>query len=146
MFFSSSIKYIFFWMSVPSSVMAFIAKSFKCSAWVGPRTPICFSRALSTRILNLKSFSTESKKKQKRNKILKKVKTNLFFLIVQQWSKIMGHQKKDAWKLKTKHTYLFQYKLLYRNETGTKHHGLLSTSVWCFKIFLRGSCTWGVSV
>ena len=30
---------------------------------------------------------------------------------------------------KTKHPYLFQYKLLYRNETGTNHHGLLSTSV-----------------
>ena len=30
---------------------------------------------------------------------------------------------------KTKHPYLFQYKLSYRNETGTNHHGLVSTSV-----------------
>ena len=36
----------------------------------------------------------------------------------------------------TKHSYLFQYKLSYKNETGTNHHGLFSTSVWCFKIFL----------
>ena len=28
---------------------------------------------------------------------------------------------------KTKYPYLFQYKLSYRNETGTNHHGLLST-------------------
>ena len=32
-------------------------------------------------------------------------------------------------KRKTKHLYLFQYKLSYRNETGTNHHGLLSTSI-----------------
>ena len=32
-------------------------------------------------------------------------------------------------KKKTKHPYLFQYKLSYRKETGTNHHGLLSTSV-----------------
>ena len=32
-------------------------------------------------------------------------------------------------KKKTKHPYLFQYKLSYRNETGTNHHGLISTSV-----------------
>ena len=32
--------------------------------------------------------------------------------------------------------YLFQYELSYRNETGTHHHALVSTSVWCFKIFL----------
>ena len=29
----------------------------------------------------------------------------------------------------TKNLYLFQYKLLYRNETSTNHHGLLSASV-----------------
>ena len=46
-------------------------------------------------------------------------------------------------KKKTKHPYLFQYKLLYRNETGANHHGLLSTSVSCLKIFLRGASTWG---
>ena len=34
---------------------------------------------------------------------------------------------------KTKHLYLFQYKLLYRCKTGTNHHGLLPTSIWCFK-------------
>ena len=28
-----------------------------------------------------------------------------------------------------KNFYLFQYKLSYRNETGTNHHGLVSTSV-----------------
>ena len=38
---------------------------------------------------------------------------------------------------------LFECKLSYRNETGNNHHGLLSTSVWCFKIFLRGASTWG---
>ena len=32
-------------------------------------------------------------------------------------------------KRKKEHPYLFQYKLSYRNETGTNHHGLLSTSV-----------------
>ena len=32
-------------------------------------------------------------------------------------------------KKKKKHRYLFQYKLSNRNETGTNHHGLLSTSV-----------------
>ena len=31
-------------------------------------------------------------------------------------------------KKKTKHPYLFQYKLSYRNEIGTYHHGLLSIS------------------
>ena len=35
----------------------------------------------------------------------------------------VGHKKK-----KTKHTYLFQYKLSCRNETDTNHNGLLSTS------------------
>ena len=44
-----------------------------------------------------------------------------------------------------KHPYLFQQKLPYRNETGTHHHGLVSTSVWCFKIFLWGASTWGFS-
>ena len=34
----------------------------------------------------------------------------------------------------------------YRTEkkTGTNHHGLLSISVWCFEIFLRGASTCGV--
>ena len=39
---------------------------------------------------------------------------------------------------KIKHSYLFQYKLPYRNETGINHHGFLFTSVWCSKVFLRG--------
>ena len=43
---------------------------------------------------------------------------------------------------KTKHPNLFHYKLSYKNETGTDHHGLLSTSVWCLQIFLRGPSTW----
>ena len=43
----------------------------------------------------------------------------------------------------TKQPYLFQYKLSYRNEIGINHHELLSTSVWCFKIFLSGASTWG---
>ena len=30
---------------------------------------------------------------------------------------------------KTKHPYLFQYKLSYRNETGNNHYGLVSTPV-----------------
>ena len=38
-------------------------------------------------------------------------------------------KKKKEKKKKKKNHYLFQYKLLYRNETGTNHHGLLSTSV-----------------
>ena len=46
-------------------------------------------------------------------------------------------------KKKKKHPYLFQYKLSYRNETGTNHHGFLSISVWCFKIFLRSPSTRG---
>ena len=38
-----------------------------------------------------------------------------------------NHYMDNRSKKKTKHPYLFQYKLLYRNETGTNHHGLLST-------------------
>ena len=38
-------------------------------------------------------------------------------------------KKKKKKKKKTKHPYLLQYKLSYRNETGTNHHGLLPTSV-----------------
>ena len=38
----------------------------------------------------------------------------------------VGQKKK---RKKKKHPYLFQYKLSYRNETGSNHHGLLSTSV-----------------
>ena len=44
-----------------------------------------------------------------------------------------------------KHPYLFNYKLSYRNETGTNHHGLLSTSIWCFKVLRTGPSTWGFS-
>ena len=36
-----------------------------------------------------------------------------------------------------------QYKLLYRNEIGINQPGLLSISVWCLKIFLKGALTWG---
>ena len=46
-------------------------------------------------------------------------------------------------KKKKKPPYLFQYKLSYRNETGTNHHGLVSTLIWCFKIFLWGPSTCG---
>ena len=35
----------------------------------------------------------------------------------------------QQFKEKTKHPYLFQYKLSYRNETGINHHGLVSISV-----------------
>ena len=45
---------------------------------------------------------------------------------------------------KKKHLFL-QYKLSYRNETGTNHHGVLSTLNWCFKIFLTGASIWGES-
>ena len=45
---------------------------------------------------------------------------------------------------KKKHLYLFQYNLSHRNETGTYYHGLLSTSIWCTKIFLRSPSTWRV--
>ena len=45
---------------------------------------------------------------------------------------------------KTKHAYLFQHKLSYRNETGTNHHGLVSTLVKCFKMFLWVASTWRV--
>ena len=38
-------------------------------------------------------------------------------------------KKKKKKEKKKKHPKLFQYKLSYRNETGTNHHGLLSTSV-----------------
>ena len=46
---------------------------------------------------------------------------------------------------KIKQLNLIQYKLSYRNNTGTNHHGLLSTSVRSFKTFLRSSSTWRVS-
>ena len=32
-------------------------------------------------------------------------------------------------KKKKEHSYLFQYKSTYRNETGTNHHGSLSTII-----------------
>ena len=42
--------------------------------------------------------------------------------------------------------YLFQHKLSQRNETGTNHHGLLSTSVCCLEVLvLRGPSTLRVS-
>ena len=50
-------------------------------------------------------------------------------------------QKKNNNKIK--HPCFFQYKLSNRNKTAINHHGLLSTSVWCFKIFLSGASTWG---
>ena len=46
-------------------------------------------------------------------------------------------------KKKMKHPYLFQCKLLQRNETGTNNHGLLFTSISCFEIFLTSPPTWG---
>ena len=36
-----------------------------------------------------------------------------------------------------KHPYLFKYKLSYRNEFGTNHHGLLPTSFDALKFFLE---------
>ena len=41
--------------------------------------------------------------------------------------------------------YWNKYKSLYRNETGTTHYGLFSTSIWCFKMFLWGPSIWGES-
>ena len=38
-------------------------------------------------------------------------------------------EEKTQKQKKTKHAYLFQYKLSYRNKTVTNHHGLLSTSI-----------------
>ena len=49
---------------------------------------------------------------------------NLIYIIVKQVKKEM------------KQPYSFQNKLLYRNETCTNHHGVLSTSVSCFEFFL----------
>ena len=46
-------------------------------------------------------------------------------------------------KEKKIHRYLSQYKISCRNETSTNHHGFLSTSIWCLKIFLRVPSTWG---
>ena len=60
-----------------------------------------------------------------------------------QFEKCTVGQKKR--KKNPKHPFLFQYKLSYRNETGTNHHGLVSASVLCFKNFLRGPSTWGIS-
>ena len=78
---------------------------------------------------------------------------NCFAFTMLLWQKIKiilkkkkySKQKKKKKKKKKKPPYLFQYKLSYRNETGSNHHGKLSTSVWFFKIFLRGASTWGVS-
>ena len=36
---------------------------------------------------------------------------------------------------KMEHLYQFQYKLSQTNEICTNQHGLLPTSIWCFKIF-----------
>ena len=41
----------------------------------------------------------------------------------------MYSRSKKKKKKGKKHPYLFQYKLSYKNETSTNHHGLLSTSV-----------------
>ena len=38
-------------------------------------------------------------------------------------------ERKNEKRKNKKHPYLFQYKLLYRNENGINHHGLMSTSV-----------------
>ena len=46
-------------------------------------------------------------------------------------------------KKKMNRSYLFQYKLSYRNETGANNHGLLFTSISCFNIFLSGASTCG---
>ena len=39
-------------------------------------------------------------------------------------------------KKKRNVSYLFQYKLSYKNEIGSNHHGLLFTSVYALKFFL----------
>ena len=57
---------------------------------------------------------------------------------VKMYSKSKKKKEKKKKKERKKHPCLLQYKLLNRNETGTNHHGLLSTSAWCFEIFLRG--------
>ena len=62
-------------------------------------------------------------------------------LLEEFWCTVGQKRKRE----RKKHLFLFQYKLSYRNETGINHHGLLSTSVWCFNFFLRGPSTWGVS-
>ena len=41
----------------------------------------------------------------------------------------MHSRSKKKKKKETKRPNLFQYKLSYRNETGTNNHGLLSTSI-----------------
>ena len=39
-----------------------------------------------------------------------------------------------SWSKKNQ-SYLFYYKFSYRNEIGTKHHGLKPTAVWSFIFF-----------
>ena len=60
-----------------------------------------------------------------------KTRTQCAYVYVDK--RTVGQKKKK----KTKHPYLLQCKLSYRNETGSNHHGWLSISIWCFKIFLR---------
>ena len=83
----------------------------------------------------------------KANILIKYHFENQFLIHSSKWhSEMLGISFRSctvSQKKKKKHPYLFQYKLSYRNGTGTNHHGLLLTSVWCFKIFLRGQFTWG---
>ena len=61
----------------------------------------------------------------------------------------VGHKKQTTTTTttkKTEHPCQFQYKLSETNETYTNQHGLSSTSIWCFKFFLRDPSSWeGVS-
>ena len=98
----------------------------RLSCIVSPRAPI-FHQTFHKR-LNIplsEWFITWSKKNQSSRSPLFLVK----------------HHFTYSWEKKRKHFYLFQYKLLYRNKTGTNHLRLSSTSIWCFKIFLRDAST-----
>ena len=89
-------------------------------------------------------------------RILNKIKVLFFFLAKLIWLNVMCFKIQlqlqflifdmhmySRVKEKTKLLYLFQYQSPYRNETGTNHNGLLSTSIWCFRICLRNPSTWG---
>ena len=80
--------------------------------------------------LNFKSWTYEDENAKIIASYFRKVQKN----IVPSVSQSVSQSKKK---------HLFQYKLSYRSEIGINHYGLLSTSVWCFEMFLRGACTWG---
>ena len=49
----------------------------------------------------------------------------------------IGQKKKKEKQKKMKHPYLFLYKLSYRNETGSNHHGLLQFDALKFFLEVR---------